>query len=339
MKRDYKKEREGQVLENKQGYKFKIIEYVNAGKVLIKFLDKHEYCYWVTYSQCKDGKVFNPYHPTISGVGYLGDGKYRASIGKGKMSREYKVWENMLNRVYKDYTNYKTYKDGQVCERWHNFQNFCEDLPLIEGYDYWLNHPNERISLDKDIKGNGSKMYNLENCCFITISENSHERLERLPQKTLRIKGKNIYSLQEIVLQSLKELPDGFHESLISKGITKNGFAMCNSYFWMKQEKFDYTLFNKIREEKDKRVMVTCLANGKTTIYKCPQDVVKTKLISRTTLDKILKNKKDKVVNGYTYKFLKDVSTKEVEEYIKQNIDSTVQFLHDIHNEEYLLSM
>ena len=182
-------------------------------------------------------------------------------------------------------------------------------------------------------------MYNLENCCFITISENSHERLERLPQKTLRIKGKNIYSLQEIVLQSLKELPDGFHESLISKGITKNGFAMCNSYFWMKQEKFDYTLFNKIREEKDKRVMVTCLANGKTTIYKCPQDVVKTKLISRTTLDKILKNKKDKVVNGYTYKFLKDVTTKEVEDYIKQNIDCTVQFLHDIHNEEYLLSM
>ena len=34
-----------------------------------------------------------------------------------------------------------------------------------------------------------------------------------------------------------------------------------------------------------------------------------------------------------------DVSTKEVEEYIKQNVDSTVQFLHDIHNEEYLLSM
>ena len=34
-----------------------------------------------------------------------------------------------------------------------------------------------------------------------------------------------------------------------------------------------------------------------------------------------------------------NVSTKEVEEYVRQNIDSTVQFLHDIHNEEYLLSM
>ena len=34
-----------------------------------------------------------------------------------------------------------------------------------------------------------------------------------------------------------------------------------------------------------------------------------------------------------------NVTTKEVEDYIKQNIDSTVQFLHDIHNEEYLLSM
>lgn len=34
-----------------------------------------------------------------------------------------------------------------------------------------------------------------------------------------------------------------------------------------------------------------------------------------------------------------NVTTKEVEDYIKQNIDCTVQFVHDIHNEEYLLSM
>lgn len=54
-------------------------------------------------------------------------------------------------------------------------------------------------------------------------------------------------------------------------------------------------------------------------------------------LHKVFHSKRVNKVNNRREFF--NVSTKEVEEYVRQNIDSTVQFLHDIHNEEYLLSM
>lgn len=54
-------------------------------------------------------------------------------------------------------------------------------------------------------------------------------------------------------------------------------------------------------------------------------------------LHKVFHSKRINKVNDRKEFF--NVSTKEVEEYVRQNIDSTVQFLHDIHNEEYLLSM
>ena len=54
-------------------------------------------------------------------------------------------------------------------------------------------------------------------------------------------------------------------------------------------------------------------------------------------LHKVFHSKRINKVNNRREFF--NVSTKEVEEYVRQNIDSTVQFLHDIHNEEYLLSM
>ena len=54
-------------------------------------------------------------------------------------------------------------------------------------------------------------------------------------------------------------------------------------------------------------------------------------------LHKVFHSKRINKVNDRKEFF--NVSTKEVEEYVRQNIGSTVQFLHDIHNEEYLLSM
>ena len=54
-------------------------------------------------------------------------------------------------------------------------------------------------------------------------------------------------------------------------------------------------------------------------------------------LHKVFHSKRINKVNNRKEFF--SVTTQEIEEYIKANIDSTVKFLHDIHDSEYLLSV
>lgn len=113
------------------------------------------------------------------GVGCLGlmpdGGKPKTCDKNGSETRDYVLWRNMIKRCYGGYDGQSTYKDVVVCERWLVFANFLEDISFIEGYQYWLEHPNEGVSLDKDIKGNGSKVYCLDSCCFISRSDNTKE--------------------------------------------------------------------------------------------------------------------------------------------------------------------
>ena len=48
-------------------------------------------------------------------------------------------------------------------------------MPKIENYFLWLNNPNQGVSLDKDLKCKGNKVYSLETCCFLTRSDNAKE--------------------------------------------------------------------------------------------------------------------------------------------------------------------
>ena len=86
----------------------------------------------------------------------------------------------MIQRCYDEkYLNkYPSYKNASVCERWLVFANFLDDLPKIKNYKLWKN--NEDYVLDKDMYGNDSKIYSLDTCCFITNTNNSKERLNRL---------------------------------------------------------------------------------------------------------------------------------------------------------------
>ena len=89
----------------------------------------------------------------------------------GKTTREYTLWTNMLRRCY--YIDDECYKNCEVCERWHCYANFLEDLPLIEGYELWIN--NNNYELDKDFKQQGTeyKIYSIETCIFIPKNENT----------------------------------------------------------------------------------------------------------------------------------------------------------------------
>lgn len=89
----------------------------------------------------------------------------------------------MMGRCYSEkfHEQFPSYKDVTVCERWHCFQNFCEDIKNLHGYDNWIN--NSGYELDKDTlceKMNiKPKIYSPETCMFISKNNNVSESTSR----------------------------------------------------------------------------------------------------------------------------------------------------------------
>lgn len=151
-----------------EGYEVEIIEYISAVKCKIKFIKSGHIKSNIKYSDLKKGKVKNPYHPSVYGIGYFGVGKY-SSQKNGKHTNHYKTWTSILERCYslrfKD--NSSTYLGCSVAEDWYNFQNFAEW--------YEKNYNSNTMQgwhLDKDILFKGNKIYSPETCCFVPASIN-----------------------------------------------------------------------------------------------------------------------------------------------------------------------
>ena len=89
----------------------------------------------------------------------------------------YRVWCSMLNRCYSEKYHEKnpTYINTTLQLEWHWLSYFTENIQKIDGFDYEL-FMNGELNLDKDIKSNGEcKEYSLENCKFVSKSENSKQ--------------------------------------------------------------------------------------------------------------------------------------------------------------------
>ena len=211
-----REERIGQTFTNQYG-SYTIIEYYDVHNVIIRWNDKYETCMKTQYSNCIKGAIVNPYYPTILGHGYLGlmsDGSKPKTKVDGKITREYAVWHNMLQRCYD--TNFQeknpSYKGCQLEECLHCYAYFLEFvIEYIEGYEYWLNHPNKGVALDKDIKGDGSKLYSRDTIMFVSASKNTEERIERCGVKSVSIYGVNIDTGEKTkvfdsILQASQEL-------------------------------------------------------------------------------------------------------------------------------------
>ena len=97
----------------------------------------------------------------IFGVGYNGDGEYKAFIG-GNGVPHYEVWKGMLRRCYSDRfkEKNKSYESCSVHPDWHNFQNFA---------DWYLSHEFYGLGyeLDKDILVQGNREYSSTTCCLV----------------------------------------------------------------------------------------------------------------------------------------------------------------------------
>jgi len=122
---------------------------------------------WITevcYDSVKKGVIKYPYHPSVHDVGFTGEGKYKAWENR-KLTKAYILWHGMLRRAYDDkfHESRPTYKDVEVSEEWHNFQNFAKwfEDNYVEGWH-----------LDKDLLSEGKKVYSSETCIFIPAELN-----------------------------------------------------------------------------------------------------------------------------------------------------------------------
>lgn len=141
-----------------EGYKVKVIDYVDNTKATILF--ENGYSSVVQVSNLIKGTTKNPFHPNIYGVGYVGSGKHNVTE-EGVVCKKYKTWNSMFNRCYSKKL-LVAYQECRVDKRWHNFQVFGD------WYDKkYKTYMDSNWHLDKDILQKGNKIYSPETCCFV----------------------------------------------------------------------------------------------------------------------------------------------------------------------------
>lgn len=150
--------RDGTIFINKQGSKCLVVQYISAGEVYVRF-ENTDCLIKTRWEYCKDGsQLENPFLPTLYKVGYVGYGRYKST------HRAYRTWVSILQRCYctKTHQKHPSYKDCEVCEEWHNFQNFAkwydENYYEVKG---------EKTQIDKDILIKGNKIYSPDKCLFV----------------------------------------------------------------------------------------------------------------------------------------------------------------------------
>ena len=98
------------------------------------------------------------------------------------------IWKNMMKRCYKEENhNHEYYKSTSVCKRWHNPENFIEDVKEIPHWQYKKNNWN-KFELDKDYYG--SNQYSPETCVWLSSRENKFYSKSTNPISVKTPKGK-----------------------------------------------------------------------------------------------------------------------------------------------------
>ena len=154
----------GKVFKSKSSGDFKIVEYNNATNVEIQFL-KTGFETTVQLGHIKSGKVKDPCVPSVYGVGVLGT-KYPSKVN-GIITKEYKLWMDMLRRCYSDGFKKKqpTYEGCEVSENFKSYEHFYEWCHKQIGFGVEGN--GNPFQLDKDLLVKGNKVYSEDTCVFI----------------------------------------------------------------------------------------------------------------------------------------------------------------------------
>ena len=160
----------GKILKSKNSGGFKIVKYNNSRNVDIQFTNTG-FETTVQLVQVKSGNVKDPYSPSVFGVGILG-AKYPITVN-GVKTKEYKLWQSMLERCYS--TTYQKKQPTYIgCEVSDNFKSYEYFYEWCRKQIEFSNQGNEnQFHLDKDLLIKGNKVYNEFTCVFIPSEINS----------------------------------------------------------------------------------------------------------------------------------------------------------------------
>ena len=156
----------GKVCKSKSSGDFKILKYNDRANVEIRFVNTG-YESVVELGNIRNGKVKDPYAPSVYGIGVLG-AKYQAKIN-GVITKEYTLWQNMLERCYSDTYKKKrpTYEGCEVSDNFKSYEYFYEWCHKQIGFG------NESWQLDKDLLIKGNRVYSEDFCIFLPKEINS----------------------------------------------------------------------------------------------------------------------------------------------------------------------
>lgn len=236
-----------------EGYLMKIVQYNHCKDIVVEFQDEYKARVHTSYRWFTLGTIKNPYHPSVYGVGIVGN-KYQTFINK-KQTKEYLSWRRVLGRCFDE--NFKeqnqTYQNAICCKEWLYFENFYDWLHSQENFDKWLN--GSQWAIDKDILIKGNKIYSPETCCLVP---------------------KNVNGLFVKCDALRNSLPIGVvkHGSgyLVS---CKNPFTSKHEYFGTHPtEEIAFNKYKKVKENFIKQVAEEELANGN-IIKECYEAMMK----------------------------------------------------------------
>ena len=160
----------GKVCKSNLSGDFKIVKYNDAHNVEIQFL-KTGYRKVAEMKEVRNGKVKDPYSPSVYGVGIVGT-KYPSSKS-GVQTKEYELWTSMLKRCYSDIfkKKYPTYEGCEASENFKYYEYFYEWCNKQIGFGNDGN--GNPFQLDKDLLIKGNKIYSESTCVFIPQEINS----------------------------------------------------------------------------------------------------------------------------------------------------------------------
>ena len=153
------------VCKSKSSGDFKILKYNDAYNVDIQFL-KTGYETVAELGNIRNGKVKDPYSPSVFGIGVLGT-KHLSKVN-GVNTKEYMLWAHMLQRCYSDTFKKKnpTYEGCEASENFKYYEYFYEWCHKQIGFGV------EGFELDKDLLVKGNKVYSENSCVFIPVEIN-----------------------------------------------------------------------------------------------------------------------------------------------------------------------
>ena len=150
----------GRVYKSLNSGDFKVLKYNGARDVEIQFVST-SFETSVELGNIRNGKVKDPYIPSVFGVGIVGT-EYPINEG-GVLTKEYVLWTGMLERCYSDTYKKKrpTYEGCEVSENFKYYEYFYEWCNKQIGFG------NQGWHLDKDLLIKGNKVYSENTCVFL----------------------------------------------------------------------------------------------------------------------------------------------------------------------------